>query len=85
MNHKLHDHIIIREEFDDWAILFDPDTANGYALDPVGVAICRQLDGVKTVAEITEVIREQFDEVSDEVDTHCADFVRQLLDENLAA
>ena len=29
--------IVLRIEFDDWAILFDPDTGEGFTINPVGV------------------------------------------------
>jgi len=31
--------VVLREEFDDWAVLFDPDTGESFAVDPVGVFI----------------------------------------------
>jgi hypothetical protein len=37
--------IVLREEFDDWAILFDPDTGNAFGLNPTGVFIWKLLDG----------------------------------------
>ena len=36
--------IVLREEFDDWAILFDPDTGSAVGINPVGVAIWKVLD-----------------------------------------
>lgn len=31
--------IVLREEFDDWAILFDPGTGDAFGLNPVAVFI----------------------------------------------
>ena len=31
--------IVLREEFDDWAILFDPDSGDAFGLNPIGVHI----------------------------------------------
>ena len=36
---------VLREEFEDAAVLFDPDTGEGYGLNPVGVFIWKLLDG----------------------------------------
>ena len=44
--------VVLREEFDDWAVLFAPDTGNAVGLNPTGVAIWKLLDGRRTVAEI---------------------------------
>ena len=30
-------YVSLREEFDDWAVLFNPDTGRGYGLSPTGV------------------------------------------------
>ena len=37
--------LVLREEFDDWAVLFDPDTGDSFGLNPVSVFIFKRLDG----------------------------------------
>jgi hypothetical protein len=37
--------VVSREEFDDWAILFDPETGKAFGVDPVGTEIWNKLDG----------------------------------------
>ena len=37
--------MVLREEFDDWALLFDPDTSHSYGLNQVSVFIYKRLDG----------------------------------------
>jgi hypothetical protein len=37
--------VVLREEFDDWAILFNPDTAEAVGTNPVGVAVWKLMDG----------------------------------------
>lgn len=54
--------IILREEFDDWAILFDPDTAEGYTINPVGAFIWKKLDGKHTIDEITSELHKTCDD-----------------------
>ena len=39
--------IVFREEFDDWALLFDPDTGESYGVNPVGAFIWKELRGGK--------------------------------------
>ncbi len=46
--------VVLREEFDDWAVLFDPDSGEAYGLDPVSIFIWRLLDGKHTQGEILE-------------------------------
>ena len=42
-------YVQLREEFDDWAILFNPDTGRGFGLNPTGVYVWKLLDGAHTV------------------------------------
>ena len=40
--------VLLREEFDDWAVLFNPDAAfgfGGFGLNPTGVSVWKLLDG----------------------------------------
>ncbi len=76
--------VILREEFDDWAVLFDPDTAEGFALNPVGVLIWKQLDGTHTLDQIVAAVRSNCEEVPDDVQEHCRSFVEDLVKQGLA-
>lgn len=55
--------VVLREEFDDWAILFHPDTAKAVGINPVGVEIWKLMDGKLSVAAITEGIKARFEDV----------------------
>ncbi len=46
-DHKpiVNPYVQLREEFDDWAILFNPDTGRGFGLNPTGVRVWKLLDG----------------------------------------
>ncbi len=77
--------IVLREEFDDWAILFNPDTGDTYALNPLGVFIWKRLDGTQTVSEITEAIRTSAENVPDEVGKEVEDFLRDIVRLGLAS
>jgi SynChlorMet cassette protein ScmD len=72
--------IVLREEFDDWAVLFDPDTANAVGVNPVGVAIWKRLDGQHTLDQIAKEIRETFSEPTGSVDEDIAAFIQQLVE-----
>ncbi len=39
--------IVLRKEFDDWGILFDPDTGQTRGLSPTGIFIWERLDGTR--------------------------------------
>ena len=52
--------VVLREEFDDWAVLFNPDTADAVGTNPVGVAVWKRMDGKRSLKEIVLEIKTQF-------------------------
>jgi SynChlorMet cassette protein ScmD len=55
--------IVLREEFDDWAVLFDPDTGDAHGINPVGVFVWKHLDGHHTVEMIMQKLNESCEDV----------------------
>jgi SynChlorMet cassette protein ScmD len=76
--------VVLREEFDDWAILFDPDTGNAFGLNPTGVLVWKLLDGAHTLDDVLVRLRESADDVPDEVSDHVSEFVQELTKRGLA-
>ncbi len=52
--------IVLRKEFDDWAILYNPDTAEAVGINPVGVAIWELLSRQADIKEIVKSINQNF-------------------------
>ena len=77
--------VLLREEFDDWAILFDPDSGVIFSLNPIGVLVWKCLDGKHTIQEILNEMRENCEHVPEEAETHLKDFVSHLVKKGLAA
>jgi SynChlorMet cassette protein ScmD len=75
--------LVLREEFDDWAILFDPDTGNAFGLNPVSVFIWKRLDGHHTIEDIVKELRENAEEVPEEAEDHIKEFIKDLVDQGL--
>lgn len=71
--------IVLREEFDDWAILFDPDTGNTFGLNPMGVLIWKQLDGHHTLDDIASKIKGAAADVPSDVAGHVQAFVQSAV------
>ncbi len=69
---------VLREEFDDWAVLFNPETAKAVGINPVGVAAWKRMDGRHTVEEIIADIKHDFADVPDTVQSDVTAFVHQL-------
>ena len=75
--------IVLREEFDDWAILFDPDTGNAFGLNPTGVFVWKLLDGRHSMDDIARRLRDEAEGVPDEVPQQIDEFVRSLEQQGL--
>ena len=76
---------VLREESDDWAVLYDPNTGNAFGLDPVGVFIVKQMDGNKTILEIVRELGDLFEGVPAEADKDALEFVDSLMQKGLAS
>jgi len=69
--------VVLREEFDDCAILFNPDTADAVGLNPVGVAVWKLLNGKNDLQVIVKKIQDEF---SDTPET-ASDEIRKFIDD----
>lgn len=78
------DQVVIREEFDDWALLFDPDTGLIYGVNPVGVKVWKMIDGSRTVKDISRIIRESFPDAPDTVEEDVTAFVNEITQKGYA-
>jgi len=76
--------VMLREEFDDWAILFDPDSGNSFGLKPIGVFIWKRLDGWHTIEDILKELRENCENIPGKAEDHLKDFVQNLVEQGLA-
>ena len=70
--------IVLREEFDDWAILFDPDTGDGSGLNPISVFIWKRLDGKHTTQDILRELHETCEDVPENAEQEIKDFIEEL-------
>ncbi len=73
--------VVLREEFDDWAVLFNPDTAMAMGINPMGVAIWKKLDGKRSLSEVVDAIRHDYRDVPESVDEDVSTFVNQLAEQ----
>ena len=78
-------HAVLRQEGNEWGILFDADNGEGFAVDPVAVFIWKQLDGKKTVGDIIHLIKQNFIGAPDDVTIacNCNEFINQLVEQKL--
>ncbi len=76
--------VVLRKEFDDWAVLFDPDTGHAYGLNPVSVLIWQFLDGRHTVEDIVREVQAACEDVPEAAAEHVQAFIADLLKNGLA-
>jgi SynChlorMet cassette protein ScmD len=49
--------IVLREEFDDYALLYNPDKTEVFCLNPVGVFLWKRLDGRHSIEDLLKELR----------------------------
>ncbi len=69
---------VLRKEFDDWAVLFNPDTAEAVGINPVGVAIWELLAADRSMDDIVENIRQNFADVPGSAADEIQSFINDL-------
>jgi len=70
--------VVLRKEFDDWAVLFNPDTAEAVGISPVGVAVWEALARNREPKTVIEHVKLQFSNVPDTVETEIDAFISEL-------
>ena len=76
--------LVLREEFDDWAVLFDPDTGDAFGLNPVSVFVWKRLDGKHTTQDILKELREESEDVPENAGQEIEDFIEELVEKGYA-
>ena len=76
--------ITFREELDDWAILFDPDANETFALDPISAFIWQRLDGNHSREDILAELNSACEAgIPDNAPQHLDDFLAELSSKSL--
>ena len=70
--------VVLRKEFDDWAVLFNPDTAEAVGINPVGVKIWELLTADSSLLDIIENIKENFADVPGSAADEIQAFINDL-------
>ncbi len=70
--------IVLREEADDWGVLFDPDTGNSVALNPVAISMFKAMRKGQDIDSVISVIHEEYEEVPETLDQDIVDLIETL-------
>ena len=77
--------VVLREEFDEWAVLYNPDTSDAVGINPVGVAIWKLLDGKHSLTDIAAEVQARFEEVPETAADELAAFIHNLEERGFVA
>jgi len=80
---KSNPDIIIRQEVDEWGLLFNLETSRTLGLNPTGVFIWNMLDGNTSVKTIIEEAKKRFSSVPDTLDEQIINCLKILENKKL--
>ena len=75
--------VVFRDDFDDYAILFNPETGLAFGVNPVGALIWKILRSEVDFKNLTHQVTEACSEVPDDVEIQVREFVSTMLDQGL--
>ncbi len=76
---KANPDLVLREEFDDWAVLFDPDSGDAFGMSPTSVLVWKLLDGNHTAKDI-DAVRVRCSNAPAEASEHIQAFISDLVE-----
>jgi hypothetical protein len=71
--------LVFREESDDCAILFDPDSGSVRILNETAAAVWKKLDGKIPLSEAFADLRQEFEEFGPEAEAQIRDLILELV------
>jgi len=77
-------YVLLREEFDDWAVLFNPDSGHGFGLSSTGVYPWKLLDGEHSIDHLVKALRRDALDAPENVQQDAGAFIDALVAEGLA-
>jgi hypothetical protein len=72
--------MVLREEGDDCALLFDPDSGRVHVLNPTAVAVWKRFNGRGSLRDITATLTDEFDGMGPEAEAQVLALARALAD-----
>ncbi len=70
--------VVLREELDDWAVLYNPDTNEAAGVNPVGIEVWKRMDGRSSIEDIVSAIKSSFEDTPDIALNEISAFVNTL-------
>ena len=74
---------VLRHEYVDAALIFDPDSGEQYRMNAVGARVWRLLNGRRSLREIADRLKVFYQDVPGQAERHVGDFVQNLVRKGL--
>ena len=75
--------VVFRDDFDDFSILFNPETGLAFGLNPVGALIWDLLHNELTLYDLIDQVHKTCYDVSDNVNEQVSEFVEAMISNGL--
>ena len=75
--------VVFRDDFDDFAILFNPETGLAFGINPVGALIWDLLHNGLTLYDLIDQVQKTCYDVSDNVHEQVNEFVETMISNGL--
>jgi SynChlorMet cassette protein ScmD len=76
--------VVLREELDDWAVIFDPSNGEGFAINPVSLYIWKRLDGKHTTKDILAELSKDCNNLPEDAESSIDEFIQEVVKRGLA-
>lgn len=70
--------IVLREELDDWALLFNPDSGKVAGINAIGVVLWKILKEHHTPSGIIRAMEDYIEEIPTDVENHVIEYLSTL-------
>jgi SynChlorMet cassette protein ScmD len=75
---------VFREEYDDWALLFNPESSETFGMNQISAFIYKHLNGELSIYHIVSKLRSECKNTPANADTIVLEFVKSLVAKGLA-
>jgi len=83
-NVKANPEIILRDDLEEAAVLFNPENSKTFGLNKTGLVIWRTLDGKHSIPQIAIEVTNQCADIPDDLENHIKSFTDVLVEKGLA-
>jgi DNA-directed RNA polymerase specialized sigma54-like protein len=71
--------VVLREEADEWGILFDADTGASVALNPIAVSMFKAMQHSQDIAVVEKKVREEYEDIPETLTEDIEEFINSLV------